>query len=260
MDNKKRLFEMFERVNKIDLKEWYDDEYFAGPEPPSDVDPHDDRQMQELHVLFSKDGIPDIYDELERGIVDLLKDNGYIAEDPQSYAWFFTPEGMAAFPTWKEFQRWLISGTEGDYGVKGGDDSEAPYLRGREPMSEAVLPVKKKEEIISEFVNFVNEYLEYGTGNEPNVVISNDPEEAANMFSFGKFTPMTGEIRVVATNRNLADVLRTLAHEMVHHKQNLQGRLHAESNEDGSDTENEANAQAAIIMRKFGKANPIIFE
>jgi Zn-dependent peptidase ImmA (M78 family) len=80
------------------------------------------------------------------------------------------------------------------------------------------------------------------------------------MKSFGKYTPETGEIRVVATNRNLADILRTLAHEMVHYKQHLDGKLNVDSNDDGSEAENEANAQAAIIMRKFGRENPIIFE
>ena len=96
--------------------------------------------------------------------------------------------------------------------------------------------------------------------NKPNVVISQDESEAANMASFGKYTPETGEIRVVGTNRNLADILRTLAHEMVHFKQHSDGKLHADSNNDGSEVENEANAKAAVIMREFGKANPIIFE
>ena len=112
---------------------------------------------------------------------------------------------------------------------------------------------------INSFVDNVNEYLEL-VQDKPNVVISHDGTEAANMASFGKYTPDTGEIRVVATNRNLADVLRTLAHEMVHYKQHKEGRLQHDSNGDGSDVENEANSEAAIIMRRFGRDNPIIFE
>ncbi len=126
-------------------------------------------------------------------------------------------------------------------------------------IDEAVLERKERENIIDNFVNNVNEYLEL-VQDKPNVVISHDPEEAAKMRSFGKYTPETGDIRVVATNRNLADVLRTLAHEMVHFKQHLEGKLNPASNDDGSEVENEANAQAAIIMRKFGRDNPIIFE
>ena len=30
INNKKRLFEVFEKVNKVNLKEWYDDEYDSG--------------------------------------------------------------------------------------------------------------------------------------------------------------------------------------------------------------------------------------
>jgi Zn-dependent peptidase ImmA (M78 family) len=126
-------------------------------------------------------------------------------------------------------------------------------------LDEAILEREQKEQIIDKFVGNVNEYLEL-VNDEPNVVISHDGQEAADMASFGKYTPDTGEIRVVAVNRNLADVLRTLAHEMVHYKQHKEGRLQPDSNGDGSEIENEANAVAAIIMRKFGRDNPIIFE
>jgi len=126
-------------------------------------------------------------------------------------------------------------------------------------LDETVLENKLREYVINDFVNYVNEYLKL-IETKPNVVISYDENEAAEMSSFGKYTPNTGEIRVVATNRNLADVLRTLAHEMVHFKQHLEDRLMSNSNEDGSEIENEANSTAAIIMRKFGRDNPIIFE
>ena len=126
-------------------------------------------------------------------------------------------------------------------------------------LNEALLPKEKKEEVINELVNYACEYLGMSP-DDVTIEISYDPTEAAEMFSFGKQTPSTGIIRVVATNRNLADVLRTLAHELVHRKQQLDGKLHDGAGDDGTDIENEANAEAAIIMRKFGKANPIIFE
>jgi len=124
-------------------------------------------------------------------------------------------------------------------------------------LNEELLPKEVKGEIINNFVKDVTEYLNI-KGDK--IEISYDPTEAAEMKSFGKQTPSTGIIRVIATNRNLADVLRTLAHELVHRKQEKEGRLYNGAGEDGSDIENEANAEAAIIMRRFGKANPIIFE
>jgi hypothetical protein len=126
-------------------------------------------------------------------------------------------------------------------------------------LNEDVLPRDKKEEVITDFIDFACQHLGIDTS-EANVELSYDPKEAAGMRSFGKQTPATGEIMVVVANRNLADVLRTLAHELVHRKQQLEDRLYVGAGDDGSDIENEANAEAGIIMRKFGKLNPIIFE
>ena len=126
-------------------------------------------------------------------------------------------------------------------------------------LDEEILPREKKNEIINQFIKEVSDYLGIDPNNL-NIEISYDPKEAAKMASFGKNTPDTGVNRVVAANRNLADVLRTLAHELVHEKQKTEGRLHVGAGDDGTDIENEANAEAAVIMRRFGKANPIIFE
>ena len=53
------------------------------------------------------------------------------------------------------------------------------------------------------------------------------------------------------------DVLRTLAHELVHWKQCQMGE--ELDGADGSDAENQANAVAGIIMRRFGKSYPHLF-
>lgn len=126
-------------------------------------------------------------------------------------------------------------------------------------INEELLPKEKKEEVIDDFIRFVDGKLELGS-DMPEVVISYDEKEAGNMKSFGKYTPDTNELRVVATNRNLADILRTVAHELVHHKQKKDGKLDINSNDTGSEVENEANALAGVLMREFGQENPIIFE
>lgn len=124
-------------------------------------------------------------------------------------------------------------------------------------LNEEILSNEKKNEIINQFIDEVCDYLDV---DKDKIEISYDPTEAAEMTSFGKQTPSTGIIRVVATNRNLADVLRTLAHELVHRKQEKEGKLYVGAGDDGTDIENEANSEAALIMRRFGKTNPIIFE
>jgi len=126
-------------------------------------------------------------------------------------------------------------------------------------LNEEVLADNQRQQVIEDFIMFACNHLGLNP-NDVSIEISQDPEEAKGMRSFGKQTPNTGVIRVVFANRNLADALRTLAHELVHRKQQLDGRLYAGAGEDGSDIENEANAEAAVIMRKYGAANPIIFE
>jgi Zn-dependent peptidase ImmA (M78 family) len=126
-------------------------------------------------------------------------------------------------------------------------------------LNEEMLPVKNREVVIDEFVNYVDEKLDFGN-DKPDVVVSYDENEAKGMTSFGKYTPSDGQIRVVAAKRNLADILRTLAHELVHYKQNQNGILEPHSGDDGTEQENEANSIAGVLMREFGKKNPIIFE
>jgi hypothetical protein len=61
-------------------------------------------------------------------------------------------------------------------------------------------------------------------------------------------------------NRNVADILRTLAHELVHRKQDEEGKIDYNSGETGSEVENEANAMAGVLLRDFGKTHENIYE
>jgi Zn-dependent peptidase ImmA (M78 family) len=80
------------------------------------------------------------------------------------------------------------------------------------------------------------------------------------MRSFGYFDPNTKKIWVYVKNRNMADILRTLAHELVHRRQEEQGRLDPTSGQTGSPIEDEANAMAGVLLRNFGKINNSIYE
>jgi hypothetical protein len=73
---------------------------------------------------------------------------------------------------------------------------------------------------------------------------------------------LDGHLCVYAKNRAIIDVCRSIAHELVHHSQNLEGRLidAIKDGEDGSPIENEANAVAGVIIRKYGKLHPEIYE
>jgi hypothetical protein len=73
---------------------------------------------------------------------------------------------------------------------------------------------------------------------------------------------LNGFIKIYVKDRAIIDVLRSIAHELVHHKQNLEGRLidAAKDGSDGSPIENEANAVAGVIIRKYGKIHPELYE
>ena len=77
--------------------------------------------------------------------------------------------------------------------------------------------------------------------------------------TFGQYNPEDKSLSLVIANRNPIDVLRTLAHELTHHKQNLEGKLVPGAGETGTPQENEANANAGVVMRDFAKANPEYF-
>lgn len=74
--------------------------------------------------------------------------------------------------------------------------------------------------------------------------------------TFGKFMNAENTIFVDIENRHPNDILRTLAHELVHYRQQLDGQLDDRSGETGSPIENEANATAGVIMREFNKKYP----
>lgn len=78
----------------------------------------------------------------------------------------------------------------------------------------------------------------------------------SNVPTFGRFVNEEKVITVVVANRNPVDILRTLAHEMVHYAQGEQHRLDGDSWHTGSPIENEAHEVAGIIMREFDKQFP----
>lgn len=74
--------------------------------------------------------------------------------------------------------------------------------------------------------------------------------------TFGRFENDTNTVHLAIDRRHPVDILRTLAHELVHYKQNLEHKLDDTSGTTGSPAENEANARAGIIMREFNKQHP----
>ena len=112
---------------------------------------------------------------------------------------------------------------------------------------------------IGEFIKYAIKNL--AIQNPPrNLTLSYNNDQAKSKRSFGYFEPASNKIWVYVKNRNMADILRTLAHELVHRRQAELGMLDDMSGETGSVIENEANAKAGVLLRDFGKINNSIYE
>jgi hypothetical protein len=74
--------------------------------------------------------------------------------------------------------------------------------------------------------------------------------------TFGLYSNGDRVLKVALTGRHPNDILRTIAHELTHYKQDINNELNNDSGETGSNEENEANATAGIIMRHFNKQYP----
>ena len=113
------------------------------------------------------------------------------------------------------------------------------------------------EDKIDDFVDFVSGDLEL----EDNftVDITNDSDDVETLASYDI---NNNEVTVLGKDRALPDIIRSVAHELVHHKQNERGELtgRQEEGEDGSPWEDEANAKAGELVRKYGRENPEIYE
>lgn len=129
-----------------------------------------------------------------------------------------------------------------------------------EPLFE-VLDTKndKHKTILKKFIAFAIKELDIQKP-PSGLTLSKDNTKAKTRHTFGTFNPENDKIWLYIGNRNIADSLRTLAHELVHRKQAEDGRLDINSGKTGSEIENEANAQAGILLRKFGKQNEEIYQ
>ena len=112
--------------------------------------------------------------------------------------------------------------------------------------------------ILHDFVKFAAEHLELDSLPKFDFVFDN--KSSVERKSFGGYMPGAEHITITVKNRHIMDVCRTLAHELVHFKQDLNNELDDEdAGTTGSPQENEANAEAAVIMRNWGKRHPELF-
>ena len=109
--------------------------------------------------------------------------------------------------------------------------------------------------ILKKFIVFLKRELSL-TIDIPYILID-DPDFSKKNRAFGMMNS-DGIVYISIINRHPLDILRTVAHEVVHYKQSIK-RVAMNPNP-GSPSENEANAKAGEIMRKYGKLHPELFD
>lgn len=116
---------------------------------------------------------------------------------------------------------------------------------------------RSHSQIVEEFVSFACKILSIDEGDVPDIILQSNRDGLNTTASY-----QTGLIRVYIKERALVDVLRSLAHELTHCKQDVEGRITNPQldGKTGSPIENEANTMAGIIMREFGALHPEIYE
>jgi len=110
------------------------------------------------------------------------------------------------------------------------------------------------ELILKKFLVFLKRELKFNY-NIP-IILVDDVDFSKNNKTFGIMYP--DKIVISIVNRHPIDILRTVAHEYIHHKQQSEGKkLNGNA---GSSRENEANAKAGEIIRKYGNLHPELFD
>jgi Zn-dependent peptidase ImmA (M78 family) len=118
------------------------------------------------------------------------------------------------------------------------------------------LPNDSKE-ILNDFVKFVKKELKIK--NLPTIKIQNNRDGLKTTANYD-YTKENKIIKVCSKNRALVDVLRSIAHELVHHKQWEDGRLNKRPPDIGGEIEDEANAKAGQFIKMFAKINDKIYD
>lgn len=116
---------------------------------------------------------------------------------------------------------------------------------------------QKNLDILKHFVGFCKKELEIQS--LPKISLVKDKSFVEMRRSFGEYNPGEMTVKVFIAGRNLADVCRSLAHELVHHRQQELNLIYSDAGETGTEIENDANAIAGIIMREYGKLNLSVY-
>jgi hypothetical protein len=105
---------------------------------------------------------------------------------------------------------------------------------------------------LNHFISFAAKEL--GLSKLPKINFVGKSEDSKRAFGHFFSSPKKTEISIRITDRHPIDIVRTIAHELCHWKQQQQGIHNSEISK-----EDYANAMAGRIMRKYDTSHPKLF-
>ena len=115
-----------------------------------------------------------------------------------------------------------------------------------------------QEPELHDFVDWCCQQLSI-RGPRPDLEFSSSKQSRDQHYT-GHYTPEQGVIWIYTGSRNLADIMRTVAHELVHYRQRESGQDLSDQAYPGSPAETQADAMAGIMMKLYLKSHPEVLE
>ena len=116
---------------------------------------------------------------------------------------------------------------------------------------------KKSQKLLKDFVKYVVTKLGIKKDAKLHLLTTRIPR----VNTAGIFNPHTSEITVSFHNRAMADVFRTIAHELTHHHQSELKKVKDNmTKKERLAIEDEANVMSGRFVHEFGEKYPAIYE
>jgi hypothetical protein len=107
----------------------------------------------------------------------------------------------------------------------------------------------KKFKVMGRFLKFCKKELKIT--NDIQIFLMNKKNHLN--ITTGGYNPKDKCVYAIYEGRQIADILRTIAHELVHQKQDLQGKIHGSIPDIGGIIEDTANAIAGRLIKMYVK-------
>jgi len=107
----------------------------------------------------------------------------------------------------------------------------------------------KKFKVMSKFLKFCKQELKIT--NDIQIFLMNKKNHLN--ITTGGYNSKDKCVYTIVEGRQMADILRTIAHELVHQKQDLQNKIHGNIPDIGGIIEDTANAMAGRLVKMYVK-------